>query len=179
MRHTLRATVLATGSVAEALSMLNRDLISRPELSLGTAVCVRLYNDSEQAQVYSAGHPLPMLLGAGHCTAVGEFGPMLGAFADAQWHPVSVAVTPGDILVLYSDGVTDTVGSHARFGEQRLEEALTAASTAADAVAGIRRALADFQVGAQADDVAVLAVQRTRGAVLTGAPSSRTEDGVA
>jgi sigma-B regulation protein RsbU (phosphoserine phosphatase) len=104
---------------------------------------------------------------------------MLGAFADAQWHPVNVAVKPADILVLYSDGVTDTVGPGGRFGEQRLEDALTAASSGAEAVAGIRTALADFQVGAQADDVAVLAVQRTPGAVLTGAPSSRTKDGVA
>ena len=66
-----------------------------------------------------------------------SFGPMLGAFADAQWHPVTVAVQPADILVLYSDGVTDTVGSDGRFGERRLEDALTAASSAEDAVARI------------------------------------------
>jgi PAS domain S-box-containing protein len=160
MRHTLRTAVLATGSVAEALNMLNRDLLSRPTLSLCTAVCVRLFEDSERAEVYSAGHPLPVAIGAGRCAPVGHFGPMLGAFADAVWRPVSVAIDPDDVLVLYSDGVIDAVGPDGHFGEQRVEDALAGASSAEDAVRRVRGALADFQVGAQADDIAMLAVQR-------------------
>ncbi|HEX6474722.1 MAG TPA: hypothetical protein VF114_06515, partial [Candidatus Limnocylindria bacterium] len=41
----------------------------------------------------------------------------------------------------------------------RLHDALTAATSADDAVQRISRALADFEVGQQRDDTAVLAVQ--------------------
>lgn len=173
MRHTLRTAVLTTGSVAEALRVLNRDLIARPALSLGTAVCVRLLDDSAQAEVYCAGHPLPVLIHHGRCAQVGDFGPMLGAFADAAWRPASVRLIAEDILVLYTDGVIDAVGPDGHFGERRLEEVLTEASTAEQAVARVRTALTDFQVGAQADDIAVLAAQRALAPVPTPAARDR------
>ena len=173
MRHTLRTAVLTTGSVAEALSVLNRELIARPALSLGTAVCVRLFNDSNQAEVYVAGHPLPFLIQDGRCAQVGDFGPMLGAFAVVDWRPVTVPITPTATIVLYSDGVIDAVGPDGRFGERRLEDVLADAGTAEEAVARVRTALADFQVGAQADDIAVLAAQRALAPVPTPAPSDR------
>jgi serine phosphatase RsbU (regulator of sigma subunit) len=173
MRHTLRTAVLTTGSVSTALGVLNRELISRPVLSLGTAVCVRLFDESDQAEVYSGGHPLPFLIQDGRCVQVGDFGPMLGAFADADWRPVSIPITPATVLVLYSDGVIDAVGPDGHFGERRLEEVLTAVSTAEETVARVRTALADFQVGTQADDIAMLAAQRTLAQVPTPAPRNR------
>jgi hypothetical protein len=98
---------------------------------------------------------------------------MLGAFADADWRPVSIPITPATVLVLYSDGVIDAVGPDGHFGERRLEEVLTAASTAEETVARVRTALADFQVGTQADDIAMLAAQRTLAQVPTPAPRNR------
>jgi serine phosphatase RsbU (regulator of sigma subunit)/anti-sigma regulatory factor (Ser/Thr protein kinase)/PAS domain-containing protein len=174
MRHTLRTAMLTTGSVAEALGVLNRELLSRPVLSLGTAVCVRLFDDSDQAEVYSAGHPLPVLVEHGRCAHVGESGPMLGAFADADWRPVGVRITPAAILVLYSDGVIDAVGPDGHFGELRLGEVLAEASTAEETVARVRTALGDFQVGAQADDIAMLAAQRAPAPMLTPSRRHRT-----
>ena len=55
---------------------------------------------------------------------VGHFGPMLGAWADAHWTAERVELEPGDTLVAFSDGVTDTVGADGRFGEERLLAAL-------------------------------------------------------
>jgi serine phosphatase RsbU (regulator of sigma subunit) len=73
---------------------------------------------------------------------------------------VPVPVRAGDVLVLDTDGVLDTVGAHDRFGPDRLVHALTGASDAQDAVGRVDAALAAFQVGDQADDTAILAVQR-------------------
>jgi hypothetical protein len=56
--------------------------------------------------------------------------------------------------------VLDAVGRENRFGPERLLAALTGATGAADAVARIERALTQFEVGAQADDTAILAVER-------------------
>jgi serine phosphatase RsbU (regulator of sigma subunit) len=85
---------------------------------------------------------------------------MLGAFDDEGWEPHTLAVRPRDVLVLYSDGVLDAVGAEDRFGPERLLETLTGATGAADAVARIERELARFEVGSQADDTAILAVER-------------------
>ena len=49
---------------------------------------------------------------------------MLGAWTDSHWSADRVELRAGDVLVLYSDGVTDTVGADGRFGEERLLEAL-------------------------------------------------------
>ena len=70
---------------------------------------------------------------------------------------------PGDCLVLYTDGVLDTVGEVSRFGEERLMRALAGNADSPDQRTGaLREALRDFQSGVQRDDVAVLAVQRVR-----------------
>ena len=67
---------------------------------------------------------------------------------------------PGDVLLLYSDGLLDASGAKDRFGPDRLLEALEGTSSATDAIARVERALSRFEVRAQADDTAVLAVQR-------------------
>ena len=91
---------------------------------------------------------------------MGRFGPMLGAWSDSRWQPETLVLEPGDVLVLYTDGVTDAEGEDGRFGDERLLDALRGATDAAGAVAAIDRALNAFQVGPQADDTAVLAVDR-------------------
>jgi serine phosphatase RsbU (regulator of sigma subunit) len=164
MRHTLRAIATYTGSATEALHMLNRELTARPRTSLCTAVCIilrELAHGEPRAEVICAGHPLPVLVRDGAASHVGAFGPVLGAFADARWEAVTVPIRPGDVLVLYSDGVLDAAGAEDRFGPERLQAALAPAGGAADAVARVDRALAEFQVGFQADDTAVLAIERT------------------
>jgi sigma-B regulation protein RsbU (phosphoserine phosphatase) len=96
---------------------------------------------------------------------------MLGAYDVRDWCRTTLELEPGDVLVLYTDGVFDTVGEDGRFGEQRLEDTIAGVAHAPDAVRRIDAALSAFEVGAQADDTAVLAVERTRGAT-TAAPAA-------
>jgi serine phosphatase RsbU (regulator of sigma subunit) len=88
------------------------------------------------------------------------FAPFLGAYEKAGWTVVTVALDPGDQLVLYTDGVIDTVGVEERFGEDRLMEVLRDAASAADAVARIEGAVSSFAEGPQVDDTAVIVVER-------------------
>lgn len=171
MRHTLRAIAMFTGSATQAFDELNRELVARRESSTCTAVSVvlREHDGDAQAEVICAGHPLPLLARGGAAKYVGEFGPMLGAFADERWEPLTVPVHSGETLVLYSDGVLDATGAHDRFGPERLQRTLAGSSSAHDAVTRIEQALSSFQVGAQADDTAVLAIERI--SVSAGSPN--------
>jgi PAS domain S-box-containing protein len=161
-RYTLRATGQSVGSPLAALEQLNRELLERAGTALCTVACAVLKEDDDgaHADVVCAGHPLPLLIREGHVEAVGAWGPLLGAFADERWRTVRVPVAPGDVLVLYTDGVLDAKGPADRFGEDRLRDALTGSATADDAVAAVDRALAAWREGDQDDDTAVLAIQR-------------------
>jgi PAS domain S-box-containing protein len=155
-RHTLRTAGVLLGDPAAALVQLNRALAQREELTPCTVALLHLRDGA--VDVYCAGHPQPLLLRDGEVRAVGRFGAMLGAWTDATWTPDRVALRPGDVLVAFSDGVTDTVGRDGRFGEPRLVEALAGARDAAGAVGAVDAALSAFQSGEQADDTAVVAL---------------------
>lgn len=157
-RYTLRASARLLPDPLAAVDRLNEELLERPEMSLCSVCCVLLRDD--EATVLCGGHPLPFLVRGGQAVQVGRTGPMPGAFAGVSWNPVTVPLQAGDVLVLYTDGVLDTVGEDERFGETRLQEVLDGATGADDAIARVTEALERFHVGAQADDTALLAVAR-------------------
>ena len=157
-RHTLRTAGRLLSDPAAALQQLNETLADRRELTPCTVAIVHV--TAQTTDVFCAGHPRPLLIRDGEPRPVGRFGPMLGAWSDSRWQPETLVLEPGDVLVLYTDGVTDAEGEDGRFGDERLLDALRGATDAAGAVAAIDRALNAFQVGPQADDTAVLAVDR-------------------
>ncbi len=166
-RWTLRSTGQLTSDPARAMQQLNATLRDLPQLSLCTAVCahVRAGEDASEALVTLAncGHPRPLLVRDGRLEELGCIGPMAGAFDDGAWDCTEVVLHAGDTLVLYTDGVLDTVGAADRFGEQRLRTALEAAGTAEPdgLVAALADALDAFRRGPQHDDVAIAAVRFT------------------
>lgn len=160
MRHTLRTAATLTGSPDRALQKLNGDLLAREALATAVVVRLRETPGACQAIVVCAGHPRPVLVRGGAAVHVGAFGTMLGAFEQEHWQPVTLDVQPGDVLVLYSDGVLDAIGAEDRFGSERLLMALQGVREAPEVIVRVRRALADFQVAPQADDTAVLALER-------------------
>jgi serine phosphatase RsbU (regulator of sigma subunit) len=110
-----------------------------------------------------AGHPPPYLLRSG-CEVVpaGRSGTLLGAFEEVAWEPDELDLNPGDTLVLYTDGVTDTTrGGTERFGQDRLAALLVDCAGVApeDIAQHIDRALMAFEEGPQRDDLAVLVLR--------------------
>jgi PAS domain S-box-containing protein len=162
-RHTLRTAATLLDDPLDAVGTLNQELLTREEMSLCSVAAVLLCDGdagAATAQIICAGHPLPLLVRGGAVRPIGNFSPMLGAYAIDEWKRASVDLEPGDVLVLFTDGVFDAVGAVERFGEERLERTLHGTTDAHDAVARIDAALSAFAVGEQADDTAVLAVQR-------------------
>ena len=162
-RYTFRTAGKLLGDPIATLLQLNAALRERAGLSLVSVCCAMLRTadgGGSAADIVLAGHPPAYHVRRGASRPVGVFAPFLGAYERGGWEATTVTLEPGDQLVLYTDGVIDTVGAEDRFGEERLAQTLSGASGAADAVRRIERALAGFAYGSQVDDTAVIAVER-------------------
>jgi sigma-B regulation protein RsbU (phosphoserine phosphatase) len=72
----------------------------------------------------NAGHNPPMLVHRdGSCEKLTDGGVALGVLADARYEERPIALQNGDVLVLYTDGVSEAENEKSElFGEQRLED---------------------------------------------------------
>lgn len=160
-RYTLRTAACLLHDPVAALVHLNATLLGRPALSLVSVCCALLRDGGTVADVVLAGHPPPYRVHDAGAQLAGTPGRLLGMDATGQWTATAVTLAPGDLLVLYSDGVIDTVGDDERFGDARLADAVRNAHDAPDAIRRIDAALSAFGEGPQRDDTAALVVQRT------------------
>jgi Stage II sporulation protein E (SpoIIE) len=178
-RYTFRTAGKLLGDPIAALEQLNAALRERPRLSLVSVCCVmlRAADRDATADLVLAGHPPAYHLRRASSRAVGVFAPFLGAYERGGWEAITIRLELGDQLVLYTDGVIDTVGQVERFGEERLANTLSDATGAADAVRRIEDALVTFAHGSQVDDTAVIAVERLPSGPAAGGGRARG-DGV-
>jgi sigma-B regulation protein RsbU (phosphoserine phosphatase) len=75
----------------------------------------------------SAGHNPPLLYRAatGNCQYLETLGVAMGVFKEAEYAADTVVMEDGDVLLLYTDGITETLDPHEQeFGEERLIELL-------------------------------------------------------
>jgi serine phosphatase RsbU (regulator of sigma subunit) len=87
---------------------------------------------------------------------------LLGAIGAQTYAEHAVTAQPGDTLLLYTDGVTDTPGAHERFGHERLAALLDdAPQDPAEILERIEEALRQFQAGTTVDDRAMLVLRFT------------------
>ncbi len=160
VRHGARFLAKYERSPSQILVGLNEALGEQPGLWLCTAVCARLHRDG--AVIASAGHPAALILrDDGRVREIGTEGPILGAWTGERSVDRAVPIGQDETLLLYTDGVVDTLGEHDRFGLARLKRLLSEyAGQPPDALLSeLEAGLDRFQVGPQADDTAALALR--------------------
>jgi sigma-B regulation protein RsbU (phosphoserine phosphatase) len=169
-RYSLRAATVRTRSIEQNLTDLNVALNHQYETDrlrgqhrFATATAIRFETDGPGVTVRagSGGHPPPLVVRAdGWVEEVSCRGPLLGVFQQATFVTGRSRLEPGDVLVLYTDGVTEARRGREEFGEERLRDLLSScAGRAADEVAGtVEEAVLTFQAGTARDDIAVLAM---------------------
>ncbi|MDZ4177862.1 MAG: PP2C family protein-serine/threonine phosphatase, partial [Coriobacteriia bacterium] len=86
-------------------------------------------------------------------------GPLLGALMGAEYDEAVTELRLDEIVLLYTDGVTEARRGNKFFGEGRVRRALNKAATAAEAVDGLLSALDVFVPGNLRDDAAILAIR--------------------
>jgi serine phosphatase RsbU (regulator of sigma subunit) len=113
----------------------------------------------------NAGHNPPIIVrGSGEAEMLEGGGPVLGVLSIAPYAEDRKHLHAGDMLVIYSDGVTEATNqNYDEFGEERFIEILKANRhrPAADIVTVVTQALTDFAAGApQADDITLVVAKR-------------------
>jgi serine phosphatase RsbU (regulator of sigma subunit)/pSer/pThr/pTyr-binding forkhead associated (FHA) protein len=114
----------------------------------------------------NAGHNPPLLIRAsGKVEWLTGGGPVLGIVPEAVYEEVRCVLNSGDVVVLYSDGVTDATNAQDEdFGEARLSEMLQQVHhDSADAIlSALTTAVKDWAAGTPApDDITLVVVRKT------------------
>jgi sigma-B regulation protein RsbU (phosphoserine phosphatase) len=118
-------------------------------------------------QFISAGHNPAYLFrsATGEIEDLAASGPILGFFHTVTYEHGALELSKGDVLVVYSDGLTDaTNDADEMFGEERLLEMIRRQAPAGGAALKetILEAIAEFTKGMpQTDDITLLVVERS------------------
>lgn len=173
-------------SAAVVMAMLNAILYAYPKVPQGPGELLRYANRHLYAKrieqnfvtsfmaIYDpptrrltfarAGHPPPLLKSIDEPLRrlEGEGGLPLGILEDVEYEDVTIELKPGQTLVLYTDGITESMAPDEReFGITGIEAALNSCSGDPDCVVqSIRDDLRDHEAGQRpADDQTIVAIQ--------------------
>jgi len=160
--------VAGEAGAAAFLEQANRQLVAANDACNFLTLLFVVLDVRTGALVYgNAGHLPPFRLRAGTAPEAlpGRAGLPLGIDGDAVYRTASAILAPGDVLVVYSDGVTEAMDTESvLFGDDRLLDVLgTLASPEPEAtVAAVRQAVGGHIGAAEpSDDVAILALAWT------------------
>ncbi|HXT45085.1 MAG TPA: SpoIIE family protein phosphatase [Pseudonocardiaceae bacterium] len=162
-RYTLRAAIIEHSEPSTALATLNDVLLHHHTNRFCTVVLLRLrHAEGEWAGTVScAGHPRPLLRQSnGTLHTVGKPGALLGVVDSPHLHDVQFRLLPGDMLVLYTDGITEARSGKVFYGDDKLAAAVARAPDSADALtSAILSEVLEFQTGRARDDIVVVVIR--------------------
>jgi serine phosphatase RsbU (regulator of sigma subunit) len=168
----LRSEALRPGKDADRrlarLATRCNDLLSEPNEAhqFVTLFCGIIDLEKGRLHFVNGGHNPPLLVvpGAPPAFLAGPRNPLVGLVPGRAYHAGSVALPPGSLLLLYTDGVTEAESPRgALFGEDALRRLLEGPSVpgADEAVERVEAAVEAFAAGQpQFDDITLLAVRR-------------------
>ncbi len=162
-RYTVRAEALHVASPAAVLTGLHRAMVSYYPHTFCTALFVLLNRapGGHRLTVASGGHPLPLRRRPdGTVETIGYAGRLLGMADTAEVSESVALLSPGDMVVLYTDGLSEGRRDRVLFGEDRIAEVCRASGglTAQKTADALVAAVLAFQDGRPRDDIAVVAI---------------------
>lgn len=155
-----------SADLARKISQLNKSTCKTcPDNRFITFFMTIADPSSGQLTYVNAGHNPPLLIRtAGQFEDLAGGGMILGIMPMATYQERQASLDPGDVLVLFSDGVTEASDPNDQeFGERRLAELVASLRDrpAAEIVEEIHKAVAAFSEGAPAaDDITVVVARR-------------------
>ncbi|QMU77113.1 serine/threonine-protein phosphatase [Streptacidiphilus sp. PB12-B1b] len=171
IRNTLSALRRIEPDHEQLLELLNATLLDEQEARFVTLVlagATPIGNGRVALRLTAAGHPPPLLLRSGGVVEQARTGgTLIGAVAEITSTTFSTTLDPGDICLLYSDGITEArggSGGREMFGEHRLRDLLAECSglPVEAVVERVEMVVTEWCAGGPRDDIAALALGAPR-----------------
>ncbi|XVV01320.1 PP2C family protein-serine/threonine phosphatase [Actinosynnema sp. CA-248983] len=168
VRRSLHTLLLVEQRPAQLLHLLNAALRaagSRLFTTLVVGNLVPVQAGGLRVTLAAGGHPAPLVLrSGGRVDEVAVHGGIVGVLPEVKFQQTTVALAPGETLLIYSDGVTEARARRDRedlFGDVRLKAALAecVGLSAAAVAEHVRRVVFDWLGAAEHDDLTMLVVQ--------------------
>ena len=163
-KYLLRVFLRQFRDPAQALEELNRQMSSLERTEEFISICVVVF-DTEAAtlRVASAGHPAGWLWHDREVRGLRATGPLLMLDPNGQYTSKEIPLDPGDLLLLYTDGLAEARSGDQLFGEDRVANTLRRDPGIAPDVLckTLLEAARDFATEPMTDDVAILAIWRS------------------
>lgn len=163
VKYLLRNFLSQYRDPAQALEQLNRVLSanSRPEDLV--SICVVVFDpEASTIRHASAGHPAAWLWQDSEMRALRSTGPLLTLDPNASYVSKELPLSPGDLVVLYTDGLAEARDGGQLFGEDRIANIIRRDPGQDATTIGkvLLEAARDFASAPLSDDVAILSVRR-------------------
>ncbi|WP_030246752.1 SpoIIE family protein phosphatase [Streptomyces sp. NRRL S-350] len=145
----LNAAILDEGSRSRFLTLLYGELTPRPD-------------GSTELSLVCAGHPLPLRLRTdGQVDRAATPQPLLGVMDDLDLTAETLVLSPGEVLLCVTDGVTERREGSRMLGDDGLADVLTGCTglTAGAVAARVQRAVERFAPEPPSDDMAILTLR--------------------
>lgn len=150
---------------AEMLQELNEVLLRRPVQARFVSLIYATWDFRERRlQIANSGLPYPIYVHKGRISSVEAAGLPLGVFHNAEYEEVGLSCASGDMVVFFTDGITDAQDKYGKeFGRSRLEElvALHTNDSSQEVVDAIFAEVATHSQDTEAFDDQSLCVIRT------------------
>lgn len=172
LQASLHGQVIHPSSVSQVVGLVNDLLVASTDPHMFATFFYGQLDTAEGTFTSTnAGHNPPLILRTdGAMEYLKSGGLLLGMLPDQDYKQESVNLGPGDVVVLYTDGITEAVGPgideddvDAMFGEEALEEVVRASSHLP--AVGIKEAILDAvsrhtEGVAQSDDITLVVIRR-------------------
>ena len=131
--------------------------------------------DTGRLDYVNAGHPAPCLVLEGRAQELESTGVPFGMLPEFHYAAASATLRPGELLALFSDGLTESQRGEEFFDPERLRRALLEGER--DPLEALRRRvlerIEEFTQGApRTDDITLVLVRRAGGAAGATAPAA-------
>ncbi|MBM9623278.1 PP2C family protein-serine/threonine phosphatase [Streptomyces zhihengii] len=154
------AGLAQTGADAGAVTTWLNELVAGDWAVDTATVAICLYDRDRVLRWASAGHPAPLLLRGERAFPLptGHRGPLLGALSGHPYETAEFPMLPGDVLLLYTDGVVERRGQDIEVGIDQLTASL-ADCRGVSPRSVVDRLAEEYVRSAHDDDACLLAVR--------------------
>jgi serine phosphatase RsbU (regulator of sigma subunit) len=164
-RHAIRVLAHWNADPAQVLRQANELMLAEEYDGRFVTACVahfRWHDDGLKVTIASAGHPGPALVRPdGRVRMLPGGGMPLGLFPDAEPGTHEIELGQGDLVFLFTDGVTEARSPEMAYFEDRLTDELAALASRppAEIVAGLQSLVVEFSLNDLRDDMTMLALR--------------------